>query len=150
MSHLIFTSPCQDQYHYPAQPYENYENGYHQALFEEEKTCETCNGTGEIDLVDKKDSKLGPDLGCGSSSCKESKVNDCLYDVFVKCDDAAIPLRILTKSKGTVILNQTCRNVSFVNHFPDLKINMACNDMILRHENRVRENPSMKITRQVT
>lgn len=85
-----------------------------------------------------------------SNSRIEKNDSNCLYDVYVKCDDSAIPLRILTKSKGTIVFNQTSKNVSFVNHFPDVQVNMACNDMILRHENRIRENPHMKITHQVT
>ena len=60
--------------------------------------CSTCKGNGSLRLYRKK-----------------TFVEDCIYDVSVKCKEKSIPLSIILKSKGSLIVDETNNKVNF--HF---------------------------------
>ncbi len=51
--------------------------------------CSTCKGNGGLKLFNKKTS-----------------IEDCIYDVSIKCKEKSIPLSIILKSKGSLIVNE--------------------------------------------
>jgi hypothetical protein len=58
--------------------------------------CTVCNGSGKL-----------------KSYLKVTVVEDCLSDIWVKCTEDLIPLKVLTSSKGNLIVNETQKSVIY-------------------------------------
>lgn len=52
--------------------------------------CNLCNGSGKLKKYKRK-----------------TLVQDCIYDVWVKCKDKVIPLKQLLQSRGNVIIKES-------------------------------------------
>ena len=52
--------------------------------------CKVCQGTGKLKFLKK-----------------NTSLEDCIYDVRIKCKQKSIPLKNILKNKGNLIINQT-------------------------------------------
>ena len=54
--------------------------------------------------------------GCGDVKCFKGKttIKESIDDVIVNCKDNTIPLNIILKSRGTILVDQTKQKVIFV------------------------------------
>lgn len=57
--------------------------------------CGLCNGAGKL-----------------NKHKRETRVQDCIYDIWIKCKEKSIPLKVLLDSIGSLILKQTDKNVN--------------------------------------
>jgi hypothetical protein len=57
--------------------------------------CNVCNGSGKLNEFKR-----------------NTLVEDCIYDVRVKCSHNDVPLKCILKNKGNLIVSQTKKKVS--------------------------------------
>ena len=58
-------------------------------------SCLICQGSGKL-----------------KSYLKIVVIEDCLRDVWIKCAEETIPLRVLSNCQGHMVINETCKIVS--------------------------------------
>lgn len=95
--------------------------------------CSTCKGIGELRLYNRKTS-----------------FQDCIYDVSVKCKEKSIPLSIILKSKGSLIVDESGSNGKLrpISNFPDSEIYQTSSNFLHRHETKIKNSPNWKLESQ--
>ena len=94
--------------------------------------CNVCHGHGKLNQFKR-----------------QTVVEDCIYDVRVKCNHKALPLKCILKNKGNLIVNQTNKKLSAISTFPDDEIFEISDDLLKRHETRLRNSPGWELVNQV-
>jgi hypothetical protein len=89
--------------------------------------------------------------GCGELHCYTGKVTrtEPIEDFVINCQDNSIPLMVLCKGKGTVIVEQTRKKLEAINHYPDAAVHKNSKELLERHEFRLRQNSSWDLVNQV-
>lgn len=94
-------------------------------------TCNVCDGTGKLNQFKK-----------------IILVEDCLYDVRVKCNQKEVPLKNILKNKGNLIVDQTSKKLSAITTFPDDEVFDISDDLLKRHETRLKNSINWELVNQ--
>lgn len=88
--------------------------------------------------------------GCGEINCYKGKITktEPIEDFVINCKDNSIPLMVICKGKGTVIVDQTKKKLEAINHYPDDAIHKNCKDLLERHKMRMKQSPSWELVNQ--
>lgn len=121
-THGVINSETGEYIHYNAR---NTANGSYRMK------CNLCNGNGKLNRFKR-----------------DTLVEDCIYDVRVKCTHKSVPLKSIIKNKGNLIVNQTKKKLSPISSFPDDEIFEFSNDLLKRHEARLRNLPEWEVVNQ--
>lgn len=90
--------------------------------------------------------------GCGELMCYKGKkaVTEPIEDIFISCKDNSIPLMVLCKGKGAVLVDQTKTTLDPIDHYPDAEVYTKCKELLMKHKIRLLHSPGAEVVSQVS
>lgn len=90
--------------------------------------------------------------GCGKLICyKEKKaVTEPIEDIFISCKDSSIPLMVLCKGKGAVLVDQTKKSLEPIDHYPDADVHTKSKELLMKHKIKLMHSPGAELVSQVS
>lgn len=87
--------------------------------------------------------------GCGELMCYKGKkaVTEPIEDIFIGCKDS-IPLMVLCKGKGAVLVDQTKKTLDPIDHYPDADVHAKCKELLMKHKIRLLHSPGAEVVSQ--
>lgn len=94
--------------------------------------CHSCKGFGQLKYLKYK-----------------ATVKKCIDDVIINCKDDSIPLKVILKSKGTIIVNETKSKLNAISSYPDDVVYQSCKDLLRKHDDKVEKSTDWQLVNQV-
>ena len=94
--------------------------------------CQTCKGLGQIKYIKYKTDK-----------------NHYIDDVIINCKDNSLPLKVILKGKGSILVNQTMKKLNPISNYPDRNVYERCKDLLVKHDEKLRKSPDWQLVNQV-